>query len=282
MSIAIKPDERLLDFGSDLYLRNRWFLPESMGHPAKLHLGLLQWIVDRYTKPGETVADPMAGIGSVLYAATLQRNVIASEIEPQWLEIAHRNAAYILAISGLFVGEMTIGQHDARQSWNYHADHIIFSPPYANAAGTTPNQRKVLPYRISQVDITLGERWQQFHAKPTPGAMGAVNFFYGSHPAQVGHLRRERYWQAMTDVYRNAYAALTGGYLILVVKDHIKDGQRAPTAEQTIHLCQDIGFILIDHHQRFLSNLSLWQRRRKERGEPVVEEEDVLVFKKLN
>jgi hypothetical protein len=66
------------------------------------------------------------------------------------------------------------------------------------------------------------------------------------------------------------------------VKDHIRDGKRVATAATTRAMCEDLGFTFHAHHQRHLQNLSLWQRRRKEQGKPVIEEEDVLVFKKRN
>jgi hypothetical protein len=85
----------------------------------------------------------------------------------------------------------------------------------------------------------------------------------------------------MQAVYEQAYNAIRpGGKLLLVLKDHIKDGQRVPTAQMTIVLCQQIGFHLLERFVRQLTNLSLWQRRRKEQGLPVVEEEEVLIFKK--
>ena len=270
-----------LDFGSDLHLRYKWFTPESLAHPAKLHLGLLHWILEKYTRPGDTIADPMCGIGSILYAATLQRAVIATEIEPRWLEIAHRNAAYIYHAGGLFVAPMSVSQHNAREAWGYQADHIIFSPPYGNEAGTTPNGRRMLPYKLHQGLVSYGERWQKFLDKPNAGTAGAVVFHYGSHPAQIGHFRGKRYWDAMTDIYAQAHHALRpGGYLILIVKDHISEGKRVLTADATVATCEDLGFSLYARHQRRVFPLSLWQRRRKEQGLPVVEEEDVLVFRK--
>ncbi len=277
VATSLLPD--VLNFGSDLHLRYQWFLPESMGHPAKLHLGLLSWIVDWYTRPGQTILDPMAGIGSVLYAATLQRNVIAKEIEPRWLEVLHKNAAHILEQSGLFAGQITVGQADACEAWGVQADCIITSPPYGCSASTSANARKMLPYRQSKSTIQLDERWHRLHAHPSAGAMGALSFHYGNHPAQIGHFRGNRYWQAMERMYTQAHTSLRpSGFLILILKDHIFQGKRVRTAEKTIALCESIGFTLYARHQRHVYPLSLWQRRRKERGEPVVEEEDVLVF----
>lgn len=270
-----------LEFGTDVALRSHWFVPASFQHPAKLHLGLLRWIIERYTLPGETIADPMAGIGSVLFAATMQRHVVAREIEPRWLDLLRENAAHITVHAGLFAGQIDIGQADARQPWGYQTDYIVFSPPYGNEASTTPNGRRMLPYRLLNPTVPYDRRWQHLVKHPTPGAMGAVTFHYGTHPDQIGHFRGERYWQAMRLIYAQAYTSLRPhGYLVLIVKDHIREGKRVATATTTISLCEELGFRLHVHHQRHLQTLSLWQRRRKERGEPVVEEEDILVLKK--
>src|SRR6266446_5868191 len=166
------PVKDLLTFDTDVALRSRWFVLASFQHPAKLHLGLLCWLTERYTRPGETIADPMAGSGSILFAATMQRNVIAREIEPRWLDLLRENAAHITAHAGLFGGQIDIGQADAREVWDYQADHIVFSPPYGNEASTTPNGRRMLPYRLHHLALPYDRRWQHLADHPTPGAMG--------------------------------------------------------------------------------------------------------------
>ncbi len=267
----------LLDLGSDLHLRYEWFTPESLAHPAKLHLGLLQWIVDRYTQPGDTIADPMAGIGSILYAASLQRNVIAREIEPRWLEIMHENAAHIIRRAGMFAGTIDVGQADARETWGFQADHLIFSPPYGNEASSSPFAHRALIYKQLE-----GKRWKSLlnNAERQQGSYGSVMFHYGTHPAQIGHYRGQRYLDAMKEIYRQARIALRpGGYLVLIVKDHIYQGERIEITTDTTEMCEVLGFRLHERHQRRVYPLSLWQRRRKEQGLPVVEEEDVLVFR---
>src|SRR5258706_1667139 len=238
---AIPPAADLLTFGTDVALRSRWFVPASFQHPAKLHLGLLHYLIERYSRPGQTIADPMAGIGSILYAATMQRNVVAREIEPRWLALLRENAAYITALAGLFAGSIDIGQADARAPWGYQADHLLFSPPYGNEASATPDGRRMLPYRLRALPVPYDRRWQYLADHPTPGAMGAVTFHYGTHPAQVGHFHGERYWQAMRLIYTQAYTALRShGFLILIVKDHIRDGKRVATAATTISRCEEL------------------------------------------
>ena len=281
LELSTVPATQRLTFGSDVALRTRWFVPASFAHPAKLHLGLLSWLIDRYTRPGETIADPMAGVGGILLAATLQRHIIAREIEPCWLTLLQENAQRITRLAGLFAGSIDLGQADARKPWGYSADCVLFSPPYGNEASTSPNARRMLPYRLRTLSMPLDPRWQRLASRPTVGTMGAVTFHYGTHPQQIGHFRGERYWQAMRCVYTQAHQALhSDGTLILVVKDHIARGRRVPTTATTRGLCEELGFVLLAHHQRQLSQLSLWQRRRKERGEPVIEEEDILVLQK--
>lgn len=277
--------QTILELGSDLGLRYRYFTKESMAHPAKLHLGLLAWIAARYTAPGDTIADPMAGIGSTAYAALLQRNVILREIEPKWLAFAHENAATIIRDAGMFAGAIDIGQGDARQPWGFTADHVVFSPPYGcEMSKSSFRVQGILSHKqrlLAEQPGKLGQRWQLLldREQTQPGSAGSIQFHYGAHPAQIGHLRADAYWQAMTDIYTQARAALRGhGHMILVIKDHIRRGARVCVADQTMALCETLGFRLIERHARRVYPLSLWQRRRKEKGEPIVEDEDVLVF----
>lgn len=274
----------VLDLGSDVGIRNRWFVRASFAHPAKLHLGLLEWIVRRYTEPGDMIADPMAGVGSVLLAATMQRDVIAREIEPKWLALAHDNAAHLIREAGLFAGRIDLGQADAREPWGYTADHIIFSPPYGSDFGRGPQARKgYLDHRAGKA-MEAGSKysrlWERAASGVSEGAAASLTLIYGQHEGQVGHFRGKRYWQAMSDIYARAHDALRGGYMVLVIKDHIADGKHIRVADDTVTLCEGLGFRLVERHYRRVHPLSLWQRRRKERGEPVIELEDVLVFDK--
>lgn len=281
--VAEQAAGQVLDFGSDVGLRRRWFTPASYAHPAKLHLGLLAWILERYTQPGDVLLDPMAGSGSLLLATTMQRHVILRDVEPRFLALMHDNTAHILRRVGLFVGQgnIAIGAHDARQPWGLAqpVDCVLMSPPYGcQTAPTTWRRQGILPHKLRLIRSLPGhdKRWDQDLAQQ-PGIVGGLHFHYGDHPAQVGAFTGRRYWTAMDAVYAQAYAAIRpGGYLVLVVKDHVRHGRRVHVADETVALCERLGFVLHERHWRRVSPLSLWQRRRKERGEPVVEEEDVL------
>lgn len=226
----------------------------------------------------------MAGIGSLMIAALQQRNVVAFEVEIPFLSIAHRNAARILDMAGLLAGRITVGWHDARQPWRWSADHLIFSPPYGCNSSPNPATRtRTLSSRVTTLSTSkVSKRWRQFADKPTAGSAGMLAFTYGNHPAQIGHWRGKRYWSAMTAIYGNARQALpAGGLMILVLKDHIRKHRRVHTSDETITLCEQLGFRFVERHERHIGAMSMWQRRRRERGEPVVEHEDVLVFQAI-
>ena len=268
----------LLDFGTDRALRRRYFVPDSWAHPAKLHLHLVRWLIERYTVPGEVILDPMGGIGSTLFALLLQRDVVLYDVERRWLTIAYENARRIQRAAGVFAGHATIRRRDARTPWPDQADHILCSPPYGCAMGTTPSAKRRFPAGAAR---RRGGRWQQMITHPTRGAWGAYTFHYGQSTGQIGHFRGARYWQAMTQIYRQASVALRpGGSMILVIKDHIQAGQPVRTADQTITVCTRLGFQFQERHQRRVWPLSLWQRRRREQGKPVIEVEDMLVFRR--
>lgn len=286
--MTVTPPIPCRDLGTDRALRQRLFTAESFAHPAKAHLGFVQHLIDRYTAPGQTILDPMAGIGSTALALLSQRNVILREVEPSFLAQAHRNVAYLIDAAGMFAGHATVGYGDAMQPWTDCADVVLCSPPYGcsvaasarGGKGMTSTQIRTRLARLDRYDPAWDRLVHALDSATTGhGVKGAHLMHYGSHPAQIGHWRGARYWQAMRVIYGHAHTALpAGGVMILILKDHIRDGQRVCTVATTIALCEQLGFRLVDRVQRRAFPLSLWQRRRKERGEPIVAEEDALIL----
>jgi site-specific DNA-methyltransferase (adenine-specific) len=68
--------------------------PERVGHPTQKPLRVMEWIIDKYTKPGDIILDPFMGSGTTGVAAVkLGRNFIGIEKEPRYFEIAQRRIA---------------------------------------------------------------------------------------------------------------------------------------------------------------------------------------------
>jgi len=121
-----------ITFKSDTSYRKDFFVPESFSHPAKMVAPLLLWIVNKYTQPGETILDPMAGSGTMMLACPLGRNVVMLELEQKFVRMQVDNWQKVKQMPqlGYSMGECTILQGDARNLEGL-CDSVITSPPYA-------------------------------------------------------------------------------------------------------------------------------------------------------
>ncbi len=128
-----------LFFRMDTKHRKDYFTGISWSHPAKMSLPLQIWLIDNFTKPGDTILDPMAGSGTVLVACSLGRHVIAVDLESKFCDMARGNWAKIQQRGpqmGYSMGTATILQGDARQLTTLlkgQVGAILTSPPYAEA-----------------------------------------------------------------------------------------------------------------------------------------------------
>ena len=103
-------------FRSDTRLRKQLMVPEAMAHPAKGHLGMWQECILRYSKEGDTILDPMAGVGSTLLAVLMGRNVVTVELEQWMVDIMMKSweKMRMHPMLGCEMGNVIILQGDAR------------------------------------------------------------------------------------------------------------------------------------------------------------------------
>jgi hypothetical protein len=261
----------------DTGVRRRLFTPEVFAHPAKLHLGLLQKLIDLYTGPGETLLDPMAGTGSLMLAATQQRHVILRDIQPEYVSMMQCSIQKIHQAAGLFSGLIDIDQADAKALECPPFDHVVFSPPYGFETGNgISNERRARLFSKK----THGERWHKYIEQPNHASF-AAGFRYAGGRGNTGNKSGRNYWADMRLIYgRLAELSPAGGLMILIIKNHYRRGKLIDLTAQTATEVQGLGFELIARHGRFIDNPSLWQRRRREQGLPIVDVEDVLVFRR--
>lgn len=262
-----------ITFDSDVGERRHLFDEGCFQHPAKMHLGLLRFLVERYTHYDQTILDPMAGSGSLLLGAYLLRNVILRDLQPEYVDLMRKSEIILRRRAGLFCGCIDIAQADARTLEGVTCDHIIFSPPYGFEVGTPGSwERRV--QRLATVHHD--KRWQRAFGNYT-----AHNFHYSGGQDNTGNKSGRNYWADMTAIYARCAELLSpGGLLILVLKNHYRRGKLIDVVGKTVEVISALGPALIARHGRYIDNLSLWQRRRKEQGQPIVEVEDVLVFRK--
>jgi hypothetical protein len=265
-------------FPVDTPVRRRLFVPDVFSHPAKLHLGLLQRLIDLYTAPGDTLLDPMAGTGSLMLAATQQRNVILRDIQPEYVAMMQASAPGVHRAAGLFAGLIDIDQADAKTLICPPFSHIIFSPPYGFETGNgMTNERRA---RIFESDKKYGKRWKRYIEAPNHASF-AAGFRYIGGQGNTGNKSGRNYWADMRAIYARLIELMpAGGRMIVVLKNHYRRGKLINIVDQTVVEVRVQGLTLEARHARCIDNPSLWQRRRREKGLPIVDIEDVLVFRK--
>ena len=112
------------------------YLPASTAHPAKMLPAIAATAIERYTQPGDLVADPMCGIGTTLVEAIhLGRDGLGVEFEDRWAKIAAANIAHARRNGATGSAEVICG--DARQlpalvppGMAGRAALVVTSPPY--------------------------------------------------------------------------------------------------------------------------------------------------------
>jgi len=274
-----------------------------------MHLSLQIDLIERFTKLGDTILDPMAGSGTLLFACTLGRNVILVELEDKFVKMQQANWKKIKRLGpmlGYSMGQATLLQGDSRQLDNVLADTIITSPPYGNPREVNPEQEKSYENkRLGGNKSKHGRTAFRGHYQPdvictSPpfgsceqrgGGLNKDDKFqagckwdgYGKMEGQIGNLKSDNYLSAMAQVYQQCHKVLKdGGLLCLVVKNFIRDKKIVRLDLNTIKLCENAGFILTERLAKKLTQMSFWRRiyMQKYPDAPRIDFEDVLIFKK--
>jgi len=111
----------------------------SVAHPAKANLFLIHFLLQRYTKKGDVVADIMAGTGSTgIVASYMGRHAVLVELEEKFVKWIEKNVE-LLEKHGGKRGEIKVIQGDARklaELLGVKTDSIVTSPPYSNVDPT--------------------------------------------------------------------------------------------------------------------------------------------------
>ena len=95
----------------------------------------------------------------------------------------------------------------------------------------------------------------------------------------------ESYWKSMFSVYEEAHRVLKPqGIMALVLKGFTRDGQYVDLPQQTLELCESLGFTHFDTWTRELWSLSFWRILQQRRDPAAFDErlkfEWVLAFRK--
>ena len=186
-------DVKEIQFGQDTAERKKWFRGLSFSHPAKMNLGLQIYLIERYTKPGDTILDPMAGSGTLLVACALGRNVILVELESKFCDMARQNWEKIQSLGpmlGYSIGTAQIICGDARELPKVLADVCIFSPPHGMSLSGQTNEKSI-DQRKKRLE-KLGRTTKDSAILRCIRANNAIKGFgsgYSDSPSNIGNLK---------------------------------------------------------------------------------------------
>jgi len=155
-------------------------------------------------------------------------------------------------------------------------DKIITSPPYEGICETTHASLEAEEGKVYQDKRPgrEGTKWE---------FTGQKKERYSNSTNNIGNLKSQTYLEAMLQVYQQCYEVLKpDGLMILVTKDFIRNKKRVFLSIDTLKLCEQVGFVLEDWHERKLTQQSFWRviYKKKYPDAPTIDTEDILVFKK--
>ena len=161
-------------------------------------------------------------------------------------------------------------------------DIVCTSPPYENAVTGGPggiDWSKATRGKAEGNKLRDPSKEPAFNHLPGKG----LNFGYSQKKENIGNLKSENYLQAMFLIYQNCHKVLKErGLIVLVVKNFIRDKKIIRLDLDTIKLCEQVGFVLVERLKRKLTQISFWRRiyMQKYPDAPTIDFEDILIFEK--
>lgn len=164
-------------------------------------------------------------------------------------------------------------------------DSIITSPPYeGSVSASTGGERDQSSARQREARL-LGKGYDPTKYQGGVGRNLEIDFQYSKADDNIGNLKGNTYLEAMSVVYSQCHAVLKdGGLMILVTKNFIREKEIVNLDTDTIKICEQSGFELMERHYRKLTQQSFWRTIYKQKypDAPEIITEDVLVFRRSN
>lgn len=257
------------------------YVPESTAHPAKMLPAIAATAIDRYTRPGDLVVDPMCGIGTTIVEAVhAGRDGLGVEYEDRWARIAAANVAHARRQGAASTAEVVCG--DARQlpalippGAQGRAALVITSPPY----GASVHGQVIAEQR-----------------RGTEGGVRKYDNRYGQDPANLASRRLDELLDGFTQILAGCRDLLRpGGLAVITARPWRNRGEMIDLPSAVLACGERAGLIPAARYVALLAGLrdgrliarpSFFQlenvRKARQRGEPwhLIVHEDVLVFRR--
>ena len=204
--------------------------PRRIGHNLRKQHGankpplLMQHLIEFFTKPGQSVLDPLCGVGGTLLGAALcGRKATGIELNPQWLDVYRQVCEQESlepqeAIAGDCL-EVLPELAAAGREW----DFLATDPPYSIALKKT----------MCTEDYDIQHRRTDFESFSDSDAdlrnLGSFADFYDA---------IERAFALMLPVLR------VGGYLAVIIRDSYQGGEYIPATYEIAERIRRGGFTM--------------------------------------
>lgn len=203
------------------------YLPESMAHPGKMLPAIAEHAITHYTRPGDLVIDPMAGIGTTLVEAVhAERMALGVEYESRWADLARRNIEH--ATNQGASGYGAVVQGDARDIVRLvgsdtvgRAALVLTSPPYGNSL-----HGHVRSTRDSGRD-----------------GIAKSDFRYSRDRGNLAHRSLDNLFAGFREILEGCYQLLKpGGCLVMTTRPFRRGGEFCDVPGRAWHAAIDAGF----------------------------------------
>lgn len=255
-------DSGWVRFPRDQAIRKEYFIEEVNQHPAKANVYLVKSIIEFVSEPGQTVCDVMAGTGTILMGLTIGRKVVCIEISSKFAGFISSNVEKFKRTVPNASDMVTVINAPCQTVLPIPnlADHIIFSPQYAGILNVSDTKKKEgWMYEASKYD------WAE----------------YTKSPLNLGNMSEFLWSQEMAVVYKKCHDSVpVGGTMTIITKDHMRQGNRVLLSQMAASKCIEFGFIL-QSWEKWAAPGLMFTSARKARGEEVVEDEDIITFRRV-
>lgn len=252
------------------------YLKESLAHPGKMMPAIARHAINTYTKPGDTVVDPMCGIGTTLVeAAHLGRNAAGVELESRWVDLANKNIDFAQSqgATGRAIAHCGDGRDVASlvdPTLVNNVALVITSPPYGPS----------------------------LHGQVRPGDDGVEKYdnVYSKSRNNLGYASEAGLLQAFGDILAGCRELLRpGGVIVITTRPWRRNGELVDLPSAVLRLGGDVGLTPIERNvallcalrdDRLIGRPSFFQldhvRKARAKGNPlsVIAHEDVIVLRK--
>lgn len=256
-------DQGWILFPRDVERRRELFPDEVFEHPAKANIFLTEELIYYLTEPGDHILDPFGGTGTTMIAALHGRLTTLIDIEERFCNLM---AGAITKWASLNPAPIFVRQGDCRQVLPIPCDAIITSPPYSTGLGGGTGMR-----RLQGGSANTDEKLRAYSGTTAS-------------PLNIGRLNPFLFGKAMVKVYKGLTASLpAGGPLAIIMKDIMRGGNREMLSSTVIRDAQRSGFKLAEWYKwntAYAGGGSAQRKLMKAKGATVVEDEDILLFRK--